>query len=119
MAPGKQNHFNRQLSLDLHAPARLLIWRLAINAGLLLGMAALLLAYIIISNQVVARRYSLRQLRGQLNEANAAWEGVNAASESKYSLDDLNQFAKQQGLVESREGGAIFAQSGVALSPNQ
>lgn len=88
------------------------------NLLLVMGATALLLAYVAVSNQLTAARYSLTTLHNQLSAGNSALELQNAVSESRYSLDYLTAFAKAQGMVETKESGALFQQTGVALSGN-
>ena len=116
MSPRRTIVSERQLPLNFAVrPSRLSLanWLLAVTA------AAFLLAYVAVSNQLTAARYSLITLHNELSEANTTLELQNIANESRYALDYLTVFAKAQGMVETKESSALFQQIGVALTPNQ
>lgn len=85
-----------------------------LNIFILILAIAGVFGYIVLSNRVVADKYSARLLNNEYAEANIDYEMANTQINEVSNMDALMKYAQNKGMVDSNDAASIFENSGVA-----
>ena len=83
--------------------------------GLLALAVAFLIFYIFLANHLVSQEYKIGLMRNELNELVAKSASLGEGMGSEVSLEELNYFAQNAGMVRALEHDVVFTSSDVAI----